>query len=374
MAGIHRGREVFTMTDRGKKIFSKLREDIDAIVLINGDEPNLDMAFSYAAGTEAGLFEGCVTVIDPDGNVRMLSSLLEETSARRSKAKVSVFQGIEDKMDLMKDSIGHARRIGINGRGLTYANLIDIKRAAPKAEIVDVSYAIAASRLVKDQDEVERLRKACQIASRVGEELPSIVKEGMAEYEAAAEVGYRMMKLGATTTSFTTNASWGSNSAEPHHEPDDRRLKKGDMVLFDYGALYNKYGSDVTRTFVFGRAEKWQKDIYEIVLQSQLEAIDAVRAGAEAKEIDAVARRIIDATQYKGRFIHSLGHGIGLSVHDGGRFSPTSDIILEENMVMTVEPGIYLPGKGGVRIEDDIRVTKNGCEVLTDAKKEFLVI
>ncbi|MGD0817028.1 MAG: aminopeptidase P family protein [Methanomassiliicoccales archaeon] len=362
------------MTDRGKKIFSKLREDIDAIVLINGDEPNLDMAFSYAAGTEAGLFEGCVTVIDPDGNVRMLSSLLEETSARRSKAKVSVFQGIEDKMDLMKDSIGHARRIGINGRGLTYANLIDIKRAAPKAEIVDVSYAIAASRLVKDQDEVERLRKACQIASRVGEELPSIVKEGMAEYEAAAEVGYRMMKLGATTTSFTTNASWGSNSAEPHHEPDDRRLKKGDMVLFDYGALYNKYGSDVTRTFVFGRAEKWQKDIYEIVLQSQLEAIDAVRAGAEAKEIDAVARRIIDATQYKGRFIHSLGHGIGLSVHDGGRFSPTSDIILEENMVMTVEPGIYLPGKGGVRIEDDIRVTKNGCEVLTDAKKEFLVI
>jgi Xaa-Pro aminopeptidase len=182
------------------------------------------------------------------------------------------------------------------------------------------------------------------------------------------------MKLGASSTSFTTNASWGPNSAEPHHEPDDSRLKKGDMVLFDYGALYNKYGSDVTRTFVLGRAEKWQKEIYEIVLQSQLEAIDAVHAGAEAKEIDAVARRIIDSTQYKGRFIHSLGHGIGLSVHDGGRFSPSSDIILEENMVMTVEPGIYIPGKGGVRIEDDIRVTKNGCEVLTTAKKEFMVI
>jgi Xaa-Pro dipeptidase len=362
------------MTERGKRIFSKLREDIDAIVLVNGDEPNLDMAFSYAAGTEAGLFEGCVTVIDPDGRVRMLSSQLEEVSARRSKAEVSVFQGVEDRMGQMKDSFGHARRIGINGHGLTYTNLMDIKRAVPKAEIVDVSYAIAASRLVKDQDEVERLRKACQIASQVGEELPSLVKEGMPEYEAAAEIGYRMMKLGASTTSFTTNASFGPNSAEPHHEPDDRRLRKGDMVLFDYGALYNKYGSDVTRTFVFGPAEKWQKDIYEIVLQSQLAAIDAVRAGMEAKEVDAVARRIIDATQYKGRFIHSLGHGIGLSVHDGGRFSPTSDIILEENMVMTVEPGIYLPGKGGVRIEDDIRVTKNGCEVLTTAKKEFLVI
>ena len=362
------------MTERGKRIFSKIRDEIDAIVLINGDEPNVDMAFSYAAGTEAGLFEGCVTVVYPDGKVRMLSSQLEETSAKRSKAEVAVFQGAEDKMGRMKDSFGHASRIGINGQGLTYANLMDIKKAAPKAEIVDVSHAIAASRLVKDQDEIERLKKACQIATQVGEELPSIVKEGMPEYEAAAEVGYRMMKLGASSTSFTTNASWGMNSAEPHHEPDDSKLKKGDMVLFDYGALYNKYGSDVTRTFVFGKAEKWQKEIYEIVLRSQLEAIDAVHAGAEAKDIDAVARRIIDETQYKGRFIHSLGHGIGLSVHDGGRFSPTSEIVLEENMVMTVEPGIYLPGKGGVRIEDDILVTKKGCEVLTTATKEFMVI
>ena len=362
------------MTERGKRIFSKIRDEIDAIVLINGDEPNVDMAFSYAAGTEAGLFEGCVTVVYPDGKVRMLSSQLEETSARRSKAEVVIFQGIEEKMGLMNDSFGHAKRIGINGHGLTYANLMDIKKAAPKAEIIDVSNAIAASRLVKDRDEIERLRKACQIATQVGEELPSIVKEGMPEYEAAAEVGYRMMKLGASSTSFTTNASWGKNSAEPHHEPDDSKLKKGDMVLFDYGALYNKYGSDVTRTFVFGRAEKWQKEMYEIVLRSQLESIDAVHAGAEAKDIDTVARRIIDETQYKGRFIHSLGHGIGLSVHDGGRFSPTSEIILEENMVMTVEPGIYLPGKGGVRIEDDIRVTNKGCEVLTTAKKEFMVI
>ena len=361
------------MTERGKRIFSKLRDEIDAIVLINGDEPNVDMAFSYAAGTEAGLFEGCVTVVYPDGKVRMLSSQLEETSARRSKAEVTVFQGA-DKISLMNDAFGHAGRIGINGHGLTYANLMDIKKAAPNAEIIDVSNAIAASRLVKDRDEIERLRRACQIASHVGEELPSIVKEGMPEYEAAAEIGYRMMRLGASSTSFTTNASWGPNSAEPHHEPDDSKLKKGDMVLFDYGALYNKYGSDVTRTFVFGKAEKWQTEIYEIVLRSQLEAIDAIHAGAEAKEIDAVSRRIIDETQYKGRFIHSLGHGIGLSVHDGGRFSPTSDIILEENMVMTVEPGIYIPGKGGVRVEDDIRVTKTGCEVLTTAKKEFMVI
>ena len=196
------------------------------------------MAFSYAAGTEAGLFEGCVTVVYPDGKVRMLSSQLEETSARRSKAEVTVFQGA-DKISLMNDAFGHAGRIGINGHGLTYANLMDIKKAAPNAEIIDVSSAIAASRLVKDRDEIERLRKACQIASQVGEELPSIVKEGMPEYEAAAEIGYRMMRLGASSTSFTTNASWGPNSAEPHHEPDDSKLKKGDMVIFDLEATGN---------------------------------------------------------------------------------------------------------------------------------------
>ncbi len=120
------------MTERGKRIFSKISQDIDAIVLINGDEPNLDMAFSYAAGTEAGLFEGCVTIIEPDGKVRMLTSQLEETSARRSKAEITVFQGIDEKMDLMRDSLGHAKSIGINGHGLTYVNLMNIKMAAPQ--------------------------------------------------------------------------------------------------------------------------------------------------------------------------------------------------------------------------------------------------
>ena len=130
----------------------------------------------------------------------------------------------------------------------------------------------------------------------------------------------------------------------------------------------------MTRTFFFGRASKKQRRMYEVVLEAQLAGIEAISAGANGKEVDAAARSIIDSSEFKGMFIHSLGHGIGLSVHDGGRMAPDLDLTLKENMVLTVEPGVYLRGEGGVRIEDDIRVTKRGCEVLTSAPKELVVV
>jgi len=196
----------------------------------------------------------------------------------------------------------------------------------------------------------------------------------MTETEAAAEINYRMQKYGASAPSFGTNASFGPNSAEPHHEPDERKLRKNDIALFDFGALYQKYGSDITRTYFYGKATKEQERMYNVVLEAQLAAIDAIRPGKTGKEIDAVARNIIEASEFKGRFIHSLGHSIGLSVHDGARMAPTVDLVLEEGMVLTVEPGVYQSGMGGVRIEDDIVVTAKGCRVMTTADKSLRVI
>ena len=157
----------------------------------------------------------------------------------------------------------------------------------------------------------------------------------------------------------------------PHYMPGNAKLKKNDFVLMDYGALYNRYCSDTTRTVVFGRADEKQRDMYETVKLAQQESKDALKAGINGKDIDMIARKIIDE-KYPGRFIHSLGHGVGLDVHDHPALSPTLDFMLKANMVITDEPGVYIPGFGGVRIEDDLIIKKNGHEEITSAPRELM--
>ena len=365
---------VHPTSKRVRRIFEGLDQKVDAVVLMNDVEPNLDAMFPYLTGTTSGLFESCLVIGWPDGRVELITVALEETSARSSSAEVKVFKNRADKAELVKDTLGKVRTIGVNGHGITLSSMNEIKRILPKVEMVDIYPALERARAIKDTDEVERLRNACRIASEVAEEIPSFVRPGMAEYEAAAEINYLMQRKGASSPNFETNASFGPNTAEPHHEAGPARCKKRDMALFDFGARYLKYGSDITRTFFVSNAWKWQKEMYQVVLDAQLAALDMVRPGVNGKDVDAVARGIIDASPYKGLFIHTLGHSIGLSVHDGLRMGPGVDLVLEEGMVLTVEPGVYIRGKGGVRIEDDIVITKKGCELLTTANKELTVI
>ncbi|MDH7508126.1 MAG: Xaa-Pro peptidase family protein [Methanomassiliicoccales archaeon] len=362
------------MNGRVKRVFANLVEEVDAILLINDAEPNIDQSFFYVTGLESGLFEGCFVILWPDGGLDLFSSKLEETSARSVLDNVRVFNKGADREQMLKDSLRGVKRLGINGAAITLRNFREIKKAVPGIEEVDVWKAIEKARLVKDSNEVERIRKACKIVSVVAEEIPHFLTEGITEYEAAAEIAYRMQKKGATSPSFDPNASFGANSAEPHHVPTDKKLSRGECALFDFGAKYRRYCSDITRTFFFGKPHPDLEEMYSIVLEAQDAAIRMMRAGARAKDIDACARDIIDATRFKGRFIHSIGHAIGLSVHDGGRIAAEDGFVLEENMVLTVEPGIYVPGIGGIRIEDDVLVTASGCELLTTAPKELMVI
>lgn len=359
------------MATREGRIFGALRKDADAIVILNAVEPSIDLSFFYATGIKSGLFEGCAAIVWKDG-VEVVVSELEGTSARQAGVRTTIFKSQKERDELMKKKLRGLARIGINSEAVTHASYRLIRKWSSGSKLVDVSKAIADARMIKDRQEIEAIKGAARIASRTADEIPDLVGEGQRETEAAAEINYCMMKLGAAEPSFSTNASFGVATAEPHYVPGSKRLKRGQLALFDFGASYARYVSDVTRTYVCGRPSKRQKEMYEVVLEAQLAAIDAIEDGAKGKNVDAAARAVIDRSKFKGRFIHGTGHGLGLSVHDPGLMSPHRKLVLREGMVMTVEPGVYVKGFGGVRIEDDILVTRKGCRVLTDAPKEFL--
>ncbi len=362
------------MKERVRWIFSNCPKDIDAIVVMNGEEPLLDVAFPYVTGTRAGLFEGCLGVITPDGRSVIITSALEETSARGGKAEVLTYSTAQDRRAIATDLLRGFRRIGINGPGIVHTNYLEVQRLAPSAELVDVGEGLEAARMIKDREEVGRIRKACRIASRVADEIPGMLRRGMKEYEAAAELDYRMMRMGASGAAFGTNASFGASSAEPHHGAEDIALREGDTALFDFGCKVEGYCSDITRTFFLGEPEDWQRRMYQVVAEAQRAALGTIRAGANGRDVDAAARAVIDASEFKGLMVHSTGHGLGLSVHDGGRMAPNHDLPLRPGMVLTVEPGVYVRGKGGVRIEDDVLITEEGYEMLTDADRTMRAI
>lgn len=365
------------MRSRVRRIFQRAPEGLDAIVLANGEAPHLDLSFFYATDlVEGGLFEGGLAVLEPDGRCTVLTSELEEQSGRRAReAEVLVFRGRRERTALLRKALEGARRVGFNGRETTYANVEALRHAVPGAEWVDVGGALLEARLVKDAREVARIRRAARIASRVAEEIPSLLREGLRETELSAEVNARMERLGAAGPSFATIVAFGANAAEPHYAPAaSRRLRRDEFVLCDFGAQVELYASDLTRTYVFGRATPRQREVHRIVRRAHAAGIAAVRPGALAKDVHARVARVIDRTRYRGRFIHSTGHSLGLSVHDGGRIAAGSELVLEEGMVFTIEPGIYVPGWGGVRIEDDVLVTKNGCETLTTAARDLVEV
>ncbi|HIH01974.1 TPA: aminopeptidase P family protein [Thermoplasmata archaeon] len=358
------------MATREKWIFSSLKKDVDAIVLMNAVEPNLDGSFFYATGIPSGLFEGCLAVVKPSG-VEVLTSELEALSAEEAGVKTNVFENGDGRAKLMKRKLSRFGRIGINSKELTLANFKTIKKAAGKAKLIDVSDDLYQARMIKQPDEIARISKACRIVSEVCRSTPEFVAGGMLETEAAAELNYRMMKLGATGPAFTTTVAFGPKSAEPHYTPSRRKLRKGDFALFDFGALYERYVSDLTRTFVCGKATRRQKEMHEVVLKAQEEALDMITDGVHGEDVDSAARTLVDESKFKDLFIHSTGHGLGISVHDPGSISSARDMVLREGMVLTVEPGVYIKGFGGVRIEDDVLVKKNGCKVLTSCPKDL---
>jgi Xaa-Pro aminopeptidase len=241
-----------------------------------------------------------------------------------------------------------------------------VHAAAPGVVLTPVPGLVEELRQIKDADETAKIRRACQIAESALAEVVDGLRAGVTERETAARLEHEFKRRGAQRASFDTIALFGARSSLPHGEPTDKALEQGDIVLIDCGCVVDGYCSDLTRTFFFGRIPgDWAKEIYLCVQQAQQAAVAALHAGASASEVDAAARNLIARAGFGARFGHGTGHSVGIEVHENPRLNALSKAVLAAGMAVTVEPGIYLPGRGGVRIEDLAVVTDSGCDILT---------
>ncbi len=355
-----------------EKLFD-LNQNVEGILIYNGGETSNDPSFFYFTQLTRGLFEGSYVYLTRK-NLKVITSELEEETARSEELDVEVFSTGKKRDEILKAVTRDVTFIGINYSGLSHADYLSLKDKLPDKEFIDVGESISSLRQIKSERELSKLKEAAKIVSVVGDRIPDMLKEGMTENELAAMVNYEMMKNGASSPSFDTIAAFGPDAAEPHFSGGNRKLRKGEVVLVDFGAKYQRYCSDMTRSYFFGKPDREMEEMYEVVFRAQDAGFKAIRSGANGKIADGAAREVIDSSRFKGRFIHSLGHGVGLNVHDHPALSSQYDFFLKENMVVTVEPGVYIPKKGGVRIEDDVVVTKDGCQIITSASRELQIV
>ncbi|MGM0900045.1 MAG: M24 family metallopeptidase [Bacillota bacterium] len=243
-----------------------------------------------------------------------------------------------------------------------------------EAELIPVSGEIEKLRLIKDGTEIKILKEAADIADAAFKHILDFIRPGKTELQVSNELEFFMRSLGASSSSFDIIVASGYRSALPHGVASDKVIETGDFVTLDFGAYYKGYVSDITRTIAVGQPTDKLKEIYEIVLEAQLRGVNGIKPGLTGKEADALTRDYITEKGYGEYFGHSTGHGIGLEVHEGPGLSVKSDIVLEKGMAVTVEPGIYIPGLGGVRIEDDIILTETHNERLTHSPKELIIL
>jgi len=257
---------------------------------------------------------------------------------------------------------------------LTFAEYRKLKTALHPIELEPMAGMVEKLREVKEKEELEVIRDAAQIADKAFAEIVKELRPGVKERDIALRLEVLMREQGAVSSSFDTIVASGPRSAMPHGVASDRVMEKGDLVTLDFGALYQGYCSDITRTVMLGQPSDRQREIYEIVLEAQKRTVAAIKRGITGKEADRVARDYISQHGYGDAFGHSTGHGLGMEVHERPNLSLRGETPLEPGMVVTVEPGIYLPEVGGVRIEDDVVVTDQGHEVLTKSPKELMII
>lgn len=258
-------------------------------------------------------------------------------------------------------------------RSVSYATYDDWRKKLKNLELIDSEDLVAPLRMVKSRAEIEKVEEACALADACMTHVIRLLQPGVSEYDIGLDIEFffRRQKAGIA---FPPIVASGPNSARPHARPTERKLERGDFVTLDFGATIDGYSSDITRTFVIGHASERHEQVYGAVLEAQIAAIEAIQPGGDGQEIDRVARDTLAKYGLAEAFAHSLGHGLGRAVHDYGRLGPGHEQPLEVGQIWTIEPGVYLEGFGGVRIEDDIVIEAEGARVLTHSPKELTVL
>ena len=345
-----------------------IENDLDAILIT--DEKNQ----RYAAGFP--FTDGMVIVAREKAWLLTDSRYIEAAQKTAGGcAEVRLFDRQHGLIALAREALEEAgvQRLGAEEEKLSHARYLNMQKRLGIA-FLPAQRLLSELRASKSQEEVESLILAQRISEKALEETLPLIRPGMSEKELAAELVYRMLRHGSEGNSFDPIVVSGPNTSLPHGVPGERVIREGDFVTMDFGSLKNGYCSDMTRTVAVGRATEEMRRIYDIVLEAQLAGIAAARAGIPGKEIDAAARAVIVKAGYGPNFGHGFGHSLGLDIHEAPNAGPTGEAVMPVGAAISAEPGIYLPGKFGVRIEDVLVLREDGCEVITKAPKNELIV
>jgi Xaa-Pro aminopeptidase len=350
-------------SDRMSRVREKIKGlGLEAIVFL--DMQNIRYLTGFT-GSEGALLAG-------DQNPVLLVDGRYTTQAGREVQGADIRQ-YRDKTEGIVQAIrdGGWKGVGLESAALILQDYLKLKERASEVEWKALGAELNTLRMIKDERETGCIQKAAALSSQALCSLLDTLKPGMTEKDVALELECRIRRRGADRVSFDVIVASGENSALPHARPGTRPFKEGDFIVFDYGGVCGGYCSDETCTVALGKASARQREVYDIVREAHDRALAAVRAGVSCRDVDHAARSYIEGKGLGQYFSHGTGHGIGLSVHEEPRLSTLSESCLEAGMVITIEPGVYLPGLWGIRIEDTVRVTSEGCDVLTKVPKDL---
>ncbi len=344
---------------------TKVLEKADAILLTSPHSLHYHTGFSGGEG---------IALVSKTENFLFVDSRYTEAAQKEAKDFVVVEFGGGKRNQEIARRLGelNVKSLGFEEETMTVSEYQSLKESLDVEEWIGCSRDLREIRMVKSEEELAALRIAEQIGVDAFLSVLPQIKEGMTENQLAAELEYQMRKRGAEGTSFETIAISGKKTSMPHGRPDDKKIACGDFITMDFGCKYRGYCSDMTRTVVLGKANEEQKKIYETVRLAQETGLHAIRSGVLGKEADRAARKVIEDAGFGKYFGHSLGHGVGLEIHELPNLSPMSEVVLKPGMVVTCEPGIYIPDFGGVRIEDMVCVNEGGYENFTHLSKELI--